>query len=474
MNVDFITCIDDIVMESQINVYNSFYDYYHKMYMLTEYSNDVFTEYCSVFQEQLFLVSDTTTKKKKNVVSKIVKIIKELFTAVVRAVKRFISKHFGNKKGSIDKDTNIIITKNKLDDLISLTNKLLDIDITSEDVKYDNYKFDKFFEDVVCDKKTSEVKVEYIKNKLNDINKIMESINTRISLVDKCVDGITDNIHGSDRIDKLYKYCELLKDMLNEYINMIKNIDKALSTLDNPIQINNVKQYMDGPYCFKYNKDNMSIMSISSIDDIKEYRRSKHTAKLDENTEHQLFELAKTCRQTDDYIRYKIARDKLCDMLGFHKDVVFNPGTSSLYAIDHGELTIYVNPRRETSSILLKPGTELYHTSSKGGLTHLKPTFRALGYGMRISTCCDSMYPTSRVYFFLRNPGSRLTTSNDYKFSIGLKNNTDHVYKYTVKKPLRVKIDTEAESGTYRKAVFIETTEPIPVEDVTDQFRRTK
>ena len=120
MNIDFITCIDDIVMESQINVYNSFYDYYHKMYMLTEYSNDVFTEYCSVFQEQLFLESNTTTKKKKNVVSKIVKIIKELFTVVVRAVKRFISKHFGNKKGSIDKDTNIIITKNKLSPFGSL------------------------------------------------------------------------------------------------------------------------------------------------------------------------------------------------------------------------------------------------------------------------------------------------------------------------------------------------------------------
>ena len=58
MNVDFITCIDDIVMESQINVYNSFYDYYHKMYMLTEYSNDVFTEYYSVFQDITSPVND--------------------------------------------------------------------------------------------------------------------------------------------------------------------------------------------------------------------------------------------------------------------------------------------------------------------------------------------------------------------------------------------------------------------------------
>ena len=84
------------------------------------------------------------------------------------------------------------------------------------------------------------------------------------------------------------------------------------------------------------------------------------------------------------------------------------------------------------------------------------------------------MYPSSRVYFFLRNPGSRTSTSNDSQFSIDAEDNETYVYKYTVKKPLRVKIDTEATYGSYRKAVFIETTKPITVEDVTEQFRRTK
>lgn len=459
MNTNFITCIDDIVMESQINVYNSFYDYYHKMYMLTEYSNDVFTEYCGVFQEQLFLESDTTTKKKKNIINRIIDVIKNLITVVSRAVKRFISKHFGNKKStstdiSNDCNRNIEVNKNKLNRLISFTNKLLKINISNDNIKYDDDKFSELFYDIMTDEEVSEVKPVYIQNKLNEINKLIDSINVRISEVDKCVDRITDNVSGSETVQKFYEYCDMLKNILNQYISMVKDINKV-TDMSIGKQITNISDYMNGPNCFVYKKDSDN--------------------NLDINIKNELFRLMKICRGTKDYTQYKMAHDKLCDMIGFHRDVIFMPGTSALGDLNGDYLLIRVNSVRETSSILLKPGTELYYTSSKRGLTHLKPTFKAGDDSDKSERySADSMYPSSRVYFFLRNPGSRTSTSNDSQFSIDAEDNETYVYKYTVKKPLRVKIDTEATYGSYRKAVFIETIEPIPVEDVTDQFRRTK
>ena len=189
--------------------------------------------------------------------------------------------------------------------------------------------------------------------------------------------------------------------------------------------------------------------------------------------EDNIFKLAMTCRSTNNYDEYRSAHIELCDILGFHKDSVIMPGSSSKSDLKDGYFLWRVNGSRETATITLKPGTKLYHTSLHKGLTELKPSFRATGSirnddKFKLETLSDSMYPTQRVYFFLKNPGKRFATSNAGKFKRGAK---DCVYEYTVNSPMKVKIDTEAGGGSYRKAVFIETDTPIPVKDVTEQFK---
>lgn len=273
------------------------------------------------------------------------------------------------------------------------------------------------------------------------ITKTIKQIETKINDINKRVDEVDNFNDDGQYVSQLYDFCMILKRLLSEYINLTKDIDSKIKESESSNKNIIDDKYRIGPYCVKYKKG--------------------ESEPMDPDLEDKIFKLGLICRSTNDYGEYKSAYDELCDILGFPRDAVFMPGSSSKNDLKNGYFLWRTKGVSEKETLTLKPGTKLYHTSSIKGLTELKPSFRT-------TAAADTMYPTQRVYFFLKNPGSRFTTNNAKKFK--RITGDEYVYEYIVNSPMKVKIDTEALSSSYRKAIFIETDTPIPVKEVTDQF----
>lgn len=455
MNYGMIINIDAVVLESEVNVINAMFDYYDKAYLFIEnYHGDI--EKCNIIQEQLIM--ESVNESKKGILKRLFSLLKLLKQLARRAIdnvkkvlKNTINRVFGKKS---DNNSTIIEIEEPVDmkNIISFTDKLLNIDIFRNDINV--YELEDELYNIFEEKGGMTTHIDQVIDKMEHVTKVIERIETKIDDINKRVDEV-DNItnEGGQYVSQLYRFCGILKRLLSEYINLTKDVDSKIK--ESVSSNNNVidDKYRIGLYCVRYQK------GVSEP--------------MNPDLEDKIFKLGLICRSTNNYEEYKSAYDELCDILGFHKDSVFVSGCSSIYNLEDGYFVWKVKDLRETATMTLKPGTKLYHTSYHKGLTELKPAFRATGgvYDndkFDIAMNQDTMYPTKRVYFFLKNPGARYTTDNTGKY----KSREDiYVYEYTVDSPMKVKVDTEAGGSSYRKSIFIETDSPIPVKDVTEDFK---
>lgn len=235
-------------------------------------------------------------------------------------------------------------------------------------------------------------------------------------------------------------------------------------------------------YVFETKIDKDEINELKKTIDMKIARLSKDSFLVDTKKDKDLLtpevqkkiqDLIYTCRTTDDYEEYTKSRRELCMLTGVSSKKIIRSGSADAPRADNGYFYVAThNKKEQKKSASLPPGTKLYHTSSVPNLTELKPTFRAgsltpkkykNGLDSRYFSA-DSMYPSKRVYFFIDNPGSRTTTSNEGKY---VAKEGEYVYQYTGSLA-NVKYDTEGGNG---KSVYIETDKPVPVKDVTSQFK---
>ena len=449
MNHNKLIDLDTVVSESEINVINTMFDYYNKAYLFIEnYHGDV-EDCCNILQEQLIMESVTKneTKNKKSLLKRLLDLLSTLVHKAIDNIKKYIidpiRSAFKKSKNSNNKISEIQIEEPvKIDDIITFTNKLLNIDIFRNDIDVDKFDDELY---AIFEEKGGMTSIDKLCNKMEYITKTIKQIETKINDINKRVDEVDNFNDDGQYVSQLYNFCMILKRLLSEYINLTKDINSKIKESESSNKNIIDDKYKNGPYCVRYKKGESEPMNP--------------------DLEDKIFKLGLICRSTNDYGEYKSAYDELCDILGFPRDAVCMPGSSSRSALKNGYFLWRINSVREKETLTLKPGTKLYHTSSIKGLTELKPSFRAIAYS---DADCDAMYPTQRVYFFLKNPGKRFDTSNAGKFKRGAK---DYVYEYIVNSPMKVKIDTEATHGSYRKAVFIETDTPIPVKDVTEEFK---
>lgn len=125
-------------------------------------------------------------------------------------------------------------------------------------------------------------------------------------------------------------------------------------------------------------------------------------------------------------------------------------GNINLSIIDDSKLTQGMHQRFPAS-------TKLFHSSAQSGLKLLKPTL--------ISTD-GAYYATPRCYFYLNKPGSKLGS--------GI-NNNERIYLYELKSEMDIYVDGELGQSFNDRfgrgvAVYIETSTPLPIVDVTTQF----
>lgn len=228
-----------------------------------------------------------------------------------------------------------------------------------------------------------------------------------------------------------------------------------IESIDDRKEINELKKEIDSKY-FKPSKNSFKT-------------RDEDEKQLPDKVKEKIKDLIYVCRTTDDYKEYRKSFNTLCELTGLSSRKIIASGSSSSYTADNGYIYLYNNKNKESrKSFTLPQGTKLYHTSNIPNLTELKPTFRAGKINSSVidkKRNQDSLYPTKRVYFFIDNPGSRTTTNNEQKY---IARDGEYVYQYTG--PLaNIKYDTE---GGNKKSVFIETDKPVPVKDVTNQFRK--
>lgn len=161
-------------------------------------------------------------------------------------------------------------------------------------------------------------------------------------------------------------------------------------------------------------------------------------------------DLLDTMHTTEDYKEYKKAFDKFCYFCHMvSRGVIFKKCELKKGEPDHHSL--YVEYSYNTKKIQLDDDVVLYHVSSVGGIKELIPQFRgksAKGY----------MYDKSRVYFTIRKNMPKFLA--DYKM-------TEKTHLYVCKEKIKdVYVDPLVWTN-FQGAVYVETTKPIKVEEVT-------
>lgn len=165
-----------------------------------------------------------------------------------------------------------------------------------------------------------------------------------------------------------------------------------------------------------------------------------------------LKEIIDQIKATDDYAEYKKLFSRFCYYCNIApRGVIFRKWILKRgKAKDKNSLEVeYVN---NSKKVTLPEGVKLYHMSKVGGIKELIPQFKGKserGY----------IYDKPRVYFTIRRNMPKFLA--DYKAS-------DKLHMYLCKKDIReVYIDPLVWSWT-QGAVYVETTTPIPVEEITD------
>lgn len=190
----------------------------------------------------------------------------------------------------------------------------------------------------------------------------------------------------------------------------------------------------------------------SSISD-EEYMRLK-----------QVFSVLKT--ETEDYAKYKRAFNSLCKACHIAPDGTIITKYKLTKSKEEDKNILEVSYTYNNKAITLPAGTKLYHQTVVKGIKHLIPRWKLRGKNEG-GYLCDK----PRVYLTMSKSLPRISTDN--------KLNTK-LYSYeVVNTPTKVFVDPLL-PDVFQKAVYVETTDPIPVkaiesdstiEKIADKFR---
>lgn len=163
-----------------------------------------------------------------------------------------------------------------------------------------------------------------------------------------------------------------------------------------------------------------------------------------------------------DFNIYNKHRVLLCELFDIEPSYLIKP---------HGQAwNVYQFTFHKEDSVAknIKPDDVLYHTNTVPNLTSLQPTFmsrraQALRGLPKKFVGIEALYPTPRIYVGLNSVMTR------YSGGAPIKNNGDRVYKILNHKN-KVKSDKELHGAAY----YIETTSPVKVVDITDEYFKSK
>ena len=259
--------VDMVVSESEINVINAMFDYYNKAYMFIEsYHGDV-EDCCNILQEQLIMESATKneTKNKKSILKQLLDLVKKLCRKAIDNIKKHIidplrsvfkkSKYSDKADSTPSKiqQTQQIEEPVKIDDIITFTNKLLNIDIFRKDINVNELESDLY---TILEENGGMTPVEKLCDKMEKVTSIIKQLETKISDINKRVDDV-DNITDEEAkyVEQLWDFCNLLKKLLNEYLELTKEVDSKIKESMSSNNNNVIDdKYRRGPYCVRYKK----------------------------------------------------------------------------------------------------------------------------------------------------------------------------------------------------------------------------
>lgn len=159
----------------------------------------------------------------------------------------------------------------------------------------------------------------------------------------------------------------------------------------------------------------------------------------------------------EDYKTYKKAFDRIC----YFCHIVSRGVIFVKYELKKGKSdknSFYLKYNYNTKRMTLPEGSQLYHISKVDGITELMPFFRGKsekGY----------KYDKPRIYLTIRKNMPKLMA--DY-------GSAKKTYTYIVKQPIRNVYVDPLLWGYASGAVYVETNNPIKVEQITDRDRADK
>lgn len=169
-------------------------------------------------------------------------------------------------------------------------------------------------------------------------------------------------------------------------------------------------------------------------------------------------------RTSEDYFEYKRAFDRFC----YFCHIVPRGVILKTYDLEKGDEpnknSLMVEYSYNTKKINLPDDAILYHMTKVEGLTELNPYFRGKQY-LSGKTKKGYMYDKSRIYFTLRKHMPKFMA--DYK---GLKGLTQKLHIYKCKEKIKSAYVDPLLWTSLQGAIYIETTRPIRVEEITSKL----
>lgn len=260
-----IDSIDDIVMESEMNVCAALYDEYQKMAILLEYADEDVCEEMTIFQEAAAKnekSDDKGSSKKENFVvaglKKLGGIIRTIFTAIVDKIKQIgskikskaitISKQFINNLRGTDEKENKACNE-ILRELDRISRKIPKIETTNDidrnmfkdfdgilksidSVENDFKEFSKtsksIDQEVTDKKKKIENNISQLRKSINDIKKAFDEYRVYAKEAQSAKLNIQAMNHAKNEIVQSIKRTEsVLEDLSKEFENLSKGVNEV-------------------------------------------------------------------------------------------------------------------------------------------------------------------------------------------------------------------------------------------------------
>ena len=164
-----------------------------------------------------------------------------------------------------------------------------------------------------------------------------------------------------------------------------------------------------------------------------------------------LVDLHNTMRTCQGYNEYKKAFDEFCNYCHINPNGTILTAISIKSGKTEDTNSIEVEYSYNTRKVNLPQGAKLYHMSTLGGLTELKPFFRG-------KSAKGFLYDKPRIYLTIK--------SHMPKFAADYKHNEEvHLYEVTDQIPSDVYVDPLL-PNKLASAVYVETTKPLKCKEV--------